>query len=110
MFASRYCAPDLECMNSAQLNSFYDEAARKMVAELSFKIATKKFEAKTVRFPADWWEAFKNRWFTPRMLKRWPVKFSEVTLEANAYHPSVAIPDHATFVEIMMRSKERFYE
>jgi hypothetical protein len=25
-------------------------------------------------WPRDWWEAFKERWFSWRMLQRWPVK------------------------------------
>ncbi|HUW35291.1 MAG TPA: hypothetical protein VM223_27080 [Planctomycetota bacterium] len=33
------------------------------------------------RYPADWWEALKDRWLPARWKRRWPVVFKEVHAE-----------------------------
>jgi len=76
------------------------DIAERLVLQLSAKIASKKYSAKTVSYPATWWDFFKHRWFPPRWLKRWPVKFTEVTLEASAYYPDIDIPGHNAYVDI----------
>lgn len=76
------------------------EHAERLVLQLSAKVASKKYAAKTVSYPATWWEFFKHRWFPLRWLKRWPVKFAEVTLEASAYYPDIDIPGRAAYVDI----------
>lgn len=88
-----------------ELHQFEDMAAQQMVHRLMAKVASKKYDVKTVRFPSDWWQAAKRRFFPVWALAKWPVQYTEVTMEANAYHPDVAIPDRATFVEIIMQAK-----
>ena len=100
--------------SSVEAKIFYDEAAQKMVLGLMAKVASKKYDVKTVRFPSGPWQWVKfnycqstrfGRWLT----KRWPIRYTEVTLEATAYHPDIAIPDHATYVDIVMRAKHGHY-
>lgn len=76
------------------------DIAERLVLQLSAQVASKKYAAKTVSYPATWWEFFKHRWFPLRWLKRWPVKFATVTLEASAYYPDITIPQHAAYVDI----------
>lgn len=42
---------------------------------------------KQVKFPADWWQAFKARWFPAWALRRWPVVHTTVRFEAKAIYP-----------------------
>lgn len=86
-----------------------DEACRQMILRVLLKVASKKLDVKTVRFPATWWDAFKRHWFPAKWLIKYPVKYTEVTMEASAYHPDIAIPDHASFVDIVVRSKADGY-
>jgi hypothetical protein len=30
---------------------------------------------KEIKYPLDWWQAFKERWFPKLFLRRWPVKY-----------------------------------
>ena len=107
-------ALDLACFKESQMRAIYDEMAQRMILELQAKVASKKYAVKTVRYPDGAWQfvkahmsasklnAFKIvRWF----LKRYPVRFVEVTMEANAYHPDIAIPGHEAFVEIVTRAE-----
>jgi hypothetical protein len=88
---------------------FQDEAARRLVAELTLRVASKKFDSRTVIYPANWWESFKKRWAPSWFLKRYPVRHDQITFEANAYYPDIAIPDHAAYVDIVTRVKDRMY-
>lgn len=45
-----------------------------------------------VRYPRDWWQAFKARWFPAWALRRWPVEETVVTFEVRALYPKVALP------------------
>jgi len=49
--------------------------------------------SKTVRYPADWWQALKERWFSRAAKARWPVKWQviEVKLERRARYPEADI-------------------
>ena len=90
-----------------RFEEYRNEIGREMVMRLIAHIATKKFDSKTVIFPANWWQSFKKRWLPSWALKHWPVKHTQITFEATAYHPDIEIPDHATFVRVMMRTELR---
>jgi hypothetical protein len=49
------------------------------------------YEEEIYRYPSDWWQAFKERWFPKWLLKQFPVKKAEVW----AVHkfPELAPPD-----------------
>lgn len=51
--------------------------------------------AGVISYPADWWQAFKDRWF-PRWAKgRWPVRQTRINV-VDVY-PSIPIPEHAPY-------------
>lgn len=53
---------------------------------------------RTIRYPKDWWQAFKERWF-PKILKRWwPVEYK--IIDIYALYPSIAMPDKFTGIHI----------
>lgn len=56
---------------------------------------TDYLKSKTVRHPADWKEAFKERWFPKWLLGKYPVEYHETTLVAACLYPEFtpAVPD-----------------
>ena len=52
------------------------------------------------KWPADWWQAFKERWFPAWVLKRWPVQYTEYVLRARELYPDVAMPHRSPIVVI----------
>lgn len=99
-----------------KFDQYKDELCNRMILELKAVVATKKFEIKTVRFPANWKEGLrlairdglrKIGWWelAAQWDKRRPINYTEVTMEASAYHPDIAIPDHQTFVNIVTTAK-----
>jgi hypothetical protein len=79
------------------------DVVKSLILQLSAKVASKKYAAKTVSYPATWWEFFKHRWFPRRWLARWPVRFATVTLEASAYYPDIEIPNCAAYVDVAVK-------
>ena len=87
--------------DNMSLRLFTDQLTQKMIADLMLKVASKKFDVKTVRFPDGAWHAIKHalqgsRWMMYQFVRTWlknhPVRYQEVTMEANAYHPDIAFP------------------
>jgi hypothetical protein len=113
---ARQMIQDHAFLQGAELSHFRDEAARRLILDFSAKVASKKYEVKTVRFPADWKQAVKLRfakpgtWLGQKILKRWPIQYTEVTLEASAYYPDIEIRGHQAFVEIVHAARIRSYD
>lgn len=58
-----------------------DQIANEFAVELFAFLASKKHEETertTIEVHADWWEAFRDRWFPRWWLGHWPVKFTTV--------------------------------
>lgn len=58
------------------LKDFSHEFCEEISVELICYIASHESE---VKVPATWWEHFKQTYFTPRILKWWPVKYQSIT-------------------------------
>lgn len=57
-------------------------------------------QVQTIRYPSDWWQALKERWFPERALKRWPVIYKTFRYSIKVLYPDlrVAMPGQtATF-------------
>ena len=51
-------------------------------------------------YPADWWEAFKERWLPAWAKKRWPVRWVRVRLEAKELYPKLSAPEHGPQLQL----------
>jgi len=109
------CGFHSSCISNVSLRESLESVGQEMVLQLQAKIASKKFDSKTVKFPAGPWQWIKfnlhETWlyqyrFTRWFLKRYPVKMVEITMEANAYYPDIVIPDHDAFVDVIIRNRE----
>ena len=47
----------------------------------------KSAQKQTITYPANWKEAFKERWFKEWMLEKWPVKYNNVCIDVKAIYP-----------------------
>lgn len=96
------------CLPNAELRARQDPRLDHMVLELHSSIWGEKQMEKevkaevVVKHPADWWQAFKKRWFPGWALKRWPVRMEVVrkvqraSCEAWVLYPSLHYrhPEH----------------
>jgi len=44
-------------------------------------------EIKRFKYPSDWREAFKERWFPAWAKEKWPVKYKNVSVQIHGYYP-----------------------
>ena len=104
------CMLDDHTLISMDVQEWREEAMRSMVLAIIASVASKKYEFKAVRFPSDWWQALKHRFFPLWLQKKFPVQWDEYKAEACAYYPTIEIPDKAAFVSVVMRKvHERAY-
>lgn len=44
-------------------------------------------EGTTIKYPLTWWDAFKDRWFGPFLVKRWPVNYRKHDISFRVFYP-----------------------
>jgi len=48
---------------------------------------TKSAQRHEVKYPADWWQVFKARWFPKWALSRWPVHYTQYIIDVRVVYP-----------------------
>ena len=80
----------------------FDDIVLRVVQE----VYGRQVESKAVRYPADWWQAFKNHWLPTWALKRWPIVWRTERLEAWEVYPKVEMPEVERRIIIRKRDWE----
>jgi len=67
------------------------EIEDKISSDLKYMINIATMEDEVVKYPSDWWQWFKQRWFPAWALKMFPIKYAHVW----SIHkfPEVSIPN-----------------
>ena len=75
---------------------------------LSGFIWGKQHEDKVIKYPMDWWEAFKEKWFSVWMVKQWPIKYTTYIISATELYPNLkyALPKESHVLQLAMRKGE----
>ena len=63
------------------------------VVRIKQEVLGRELEQVEHTYPADWWQACKERWFPAWVLRRWPVRWARVRLTAKELYPKISIPD-----------------
>ena len=66
--------------------------AQECAIRLVQKVWGKEVQRQECKWPADWWQAFKERWYPAWATKRWPVEYHIETMVARELYPQVALP------------------
>lgn len=81
---------ELDVCRRGTVREMRDHANRRLVQELRVAIFGKDHPGKhVIRFPADWWQAVKDRFAPAWFRDRWPVRFTEVTASLAELYPHV---------------------
>lgn len=65
----------------------------------------KQLEKVDVKYPADWWQAVKDRWFPEWAKRRWPVQYKRHFIDAKALYPTIPdVPGHQHYLNITHHS------
>ena len=77
-----------------EASTMMDWLSDSITLRLKQEVYGRQLDTVEAEWPADWWQAFRQRWFPAWALRRWPVKMHTVRLEAKELYPKLALPDH----------------
>jgi hypothetical protein len=64
-------------------------------------VLSERLADETVRWPATWWDAFKERWVPGWWLRRWPATYAHADFTVYRGYPDLALPRerHTLFIQ-----------
>jgi hypothetical protein len=107
--ASQICISG-ECLRDARLDLLADHAANQLVLRLSAYVVGLPTERISVhrQWPADWVQAFKERWFPAFLLRRWPVRYERLDVDEprfGAVCPHLKTADHSAHLRFLVEHR-----
>jgi len=93
-FAVQHCIDprNLKVEESADYISDY------LTHTLWWKVYGRELEKMEVKYPTDWKQAFKERWFPSFILKKFPVQYTVRTISAMELYPQMSIKDQSNCI------------
>ncbi len=86
---------DMAFLQSAEIETVLEDVADRFVLQLRAHIWGEHVDTVELKHPADWWQAFRERWFPKRWLKKHPVQYTRKVVDLRAVYPGFvpAVPD-----------------
>ncbi len=86
------------------MDKHLDHILNSMIYTLNGFIWGEKLEPKKIQYPRDWFQAFKERWYPKRLLRRWPVLLTTHLITAYALYPDFrrAMPNERSVMDIII--------
>lgn len=84
------------------------ETYRHLFLSIQMSVLADHETVQPVKYPADWWQHFKLRWFPKWAKKRWPVRFSVTEFVATHVYPQLTThygKQYASVLKVMVREK-----
>lgn len=89
--ARRYISKEILAMSKIEISDAIDEAIDCLVIDLTSFVYSQKI--REIKYPFDWLEAFKERWFPKWLLKKYPVQYTVYDLKR--FYPEIPpMPPH----------------
>lgn len=76
--------------------------ADEMVWRIVQKVYGRTMQTVEAKYPADWWQAFKERWYPVWAKKLWPVLLTRVRLDAKELYPKLSAPDYGPQLQLYL--------
>jgi hypothetical protein len=64
-------------------------------------------KTQTIRYPATWWDAFKERWFPQWLLTRYPAAYREHKIDLRTLYPNfkISMPHETHVLKYMVHDR-----
>ena len=82
--------------------------ADEIVLRVTQEVYGRTMEEVSAEWPADWWQAVKDRWAPGWMKARWPVKMKCVRLQAKELYPKFSRVDWEPQLHLARRESVRW--
>lgn len=105
--AARRALVDTELvgMDDIELVTWYDNILRELVVYIRAYLTSEKLAEIHVKYPQDWWQAFKEYWFPKWLLRKFPVQYHEEHYDVRAFYPKISLPREKHYVRIIRTDK-----
>jgi len=88
IFHAEHARVGIQLAHDARGFAFEDNGGLSLYMGIAAKLYSSLLDTASVSYPADWWQAVKERWFPKWAISRWPVRYTTKTFEAKQYLPS----------------------
>lgn len=76
---------------------YVDGWLNNLAINISQSMLSQKLDEISVSYPADWWQAVKERFAPKWFLSRRPVKYERTVIDVRAVYPRMALPSETHF-------------
>lgn len=80
-------------MTQAKNIKAYNIVMDRVIIRFMNTIMVQKVEDIEYKYPKDWIQAFKERWFPEFILNRWPVIYTVKGHTVDIHYPEIAVPE-----------------
>lgn len=67
---------------------WFDEANELLCFQVRGFILSEHLDSVSVKYPKDWWQAFKEKFFTKWLLKKYPVQYTKRVFDVKVLYPN----------------------
>ena len=72
----------------AKTTHWVDEAHDFLRFQIRGFIWSEHLDSISIKYPKDWWQAFKERFFTKRLLQKYPVQYTKRVFDVKVLYPN----------------------
>lgn len=92
--------------NPIDVEAFEDLFAEDAMLRLKAVVMGEHIETPAVRYPKDWKEAVRERFFPEWALRRWPVQYTEKVFDTRVVYPMISLPlDQHSIAEVCVKER-----
>ena len=84
----------------AEVNMIKHWIEDEVVIQIKQRIFGKHILHKVISYPADWKEAFKERWYPVWAKDKWPIRYTKETFDVRELVPSLNIPGYKSIINV----------
>ena len=94
--------------NNVGYRSYEDHVVGTLIHNLTLQLASHQLKHEEITYPADWVQAFKERWFPKWLLKKFPVKYTTIVFDVKELYDKIALPSKDPFIYFNTYPKEKW--
>jgi len=93
-------ASDFISSHNLDLTKVIEPQLCQLALELRAYLTSERLSRIDVKYPKDWWQAFKERCFPKWLLEKFPVEYHEKRYDVRAFYPRVSLPQEKHYVRV----------
>ncbi len=98
--AERYIGPNLAKAFAIPAKVGVERFSDEIVCTIRQRILGEQLKRIEIRYPSDWWQALKARWYPDWAKRRWPVRHQCHIVDVKALYPKISIPDREPAINV----------